>query len=137
MSTTTITYDGQLRSTGRFAGNDVSAPFDVPVESGGTALAPSPTDYLAAALGGCLLATMGMIAARRAWDLTGTTATVEKEMTTTKPLRIARLATTIRVPNAARFDADQRKTLERATQHCTVHHSLHPDIAAPIEYVWE
>lgn len=137
MSTTTITYDGQLRSTGRFAGNDVSVPFDISVESGGTALAPTPTDYLAAALGGCLLATLGMIAARREWDLTGTTATVEKETTTTKPLRIARLATTIRIVNGQRFDADQRKTLERAAVHCTVHHSLHPDIDAPVTFVWE
>lgn len=137
MSHTTITYNGQLRSTGQFDGNDVTIPFDVSVESGGTALAPTPTDYLAAALGGCLLATMGMIAARREWDLTGTTATVVKETTTTKPLRIARLATTIRIANGQRFDAEQRKTLERATQHCTVHHSLHPDIDAPVEFVWE
>jgi putative redox protein len=137
MSKTIITYEGKLRSTGQFAGNSVTVPFDVPVESGGTGLAPSPTDYLAAALGGCLLATMGMIAARREWDLAGTTATVEKETTTTKPQRIARLATTIRIPNGTRFDADQRKTLERATQHCTVHHSLHPEIAAPVEFVWE
>jgi len=137
MSHTIVTYDGKLLSTGRFEGNDVYVPFDVPVESGGTGLAPSPTDYLAAALGGCLLATMGMIAARREWDLTGTTATVEKETTTTKPLRIARLATTIRIPNGAPFDADQRNTLERASQHCTVHHSLHPDIDAPITFVWE
>ncbi len=137
MSTTTITYDGRLRSTGRFAGNDVSVPFDVSVESGGTALAPTPTDYLSAALGGCLLATLGMIAARREWDLTGTTATVEKEMTATRPLRIARLATTIRIVAAQRFDVDHRKMLERAAQHCTVHHSLHPDIDAPVTFVWE
>ena len=137
MSHTTIIYNGQLRSTGQFEGYDVTIPFDVSAESGGTALAPTPTDYLAAALGGCLLATLGMIAARREWDLAGTTATVVKETTMTRPLRIAQLATTIRIVNGQRFDGDQRKTLERAAQHCTVHHSLHPDIDAPVEFVWE
>ena len=136
MSNTIVTYDGKLHSTGRFEDNGVIIPFDVAVEKGGTGLAPTPTDYLSAALGGCLLVTMGMLAARREWDIAGTTATVEKEYAETKPLRIKRLATTIRVPNGARFTAEQRTILERAPQHCTVHHSLHPDIDAPILFDW-
>jgi putative redox protein len=136
MSQTTITYEGKLHSTGRFEGSGVIVPFDVAVEKGGTGLAPTPTDYLSAALGGCLLATMGMLAARRGWDIAGTTAMVEKEYVETKPLRIKRLATTIRIPDAARFSAEERAILERAPQHCTVHHSLHPDIDAPIVFVW-
>ncbi len=61
---------------------------------------------------------------------------MEKE-TSAKPLRITKLATTIRVPNVSRFDAEQRKTLERAAQYCVVHHGNHPDIDAPIVFVWE
>jgi putative redox protein len=137
MSTTIVTYSGKLQATGLHQESNSQVAISVPVELGGLNTAASPTDYVAHGLGGCLLVTMGMIAERRGWNISGTTATVIKTMTTTKPLRIAKLETTIRVTNANRFDADQRKTIERAAQHCAVHHSLHPDIEAPISFVWE
>jgi putative redox protein len=137
MSQTTVTYRGDLLTEVRHGTSGSTVITDLVKESGGNESSFTPTELLAGALGSCLLATMGLIAKRHDMNIIGTTATVEKENTTTQPIRIARLATTVRVPNSAQLSEEQRLRLERATQHCTVHHSLHPEIDAPIKFVWE
>ncbi|MGC4004962.1 MAG: OsmC family protein [Pirellulales bacterium] len=107
-----------------------------PSRSAAEKAAPSPTDLLAGALGTCLLSTLGLIARRRSWDLAGARAEVVKE-TDDAANRISALRTTIRIPGGGRFSPDDRAKLERATGACTVHRSLHPDIDAPVTFVWE
>ena len=91
-------------------------------------------DLVATALGSCILTMMGMMARPLNVDLAGSTATVEKEMTSTPPRMIQRLATKIRVPLAVSDEARQK--MERAAHTCPVHRSLHPDIEKPIEFIW-
>ena len=69
---------------------------------------------------------------RHQLDLTGMSATVEKEMSL-KPSRIGRLAVTITVPAAAAPE-ELRARLEAMGHRCPVHASLHPEIEAPILY---
>jgi putative redox protein len=137
MSITTVTYRDNLVTELQHESSGTTVTTDLSKESGGNESSFTPTDLVAGALGACLLSTMGLIAKRQNISIAGTTATVEKENTTTKPLRLAKLATTIRVPNSAQLTEENRLRLERATQHCTVHHSLHPDIDAPVKFVWE
>jgi putative redox protein len=81
-----------------------------------------------------MLTTMGIVARTLNVDLTGATATVEKEMSSTPPRRINRLTVAIRVPRTTSPENQQR--LENAAHTCPVKKSLHPEIETPIEFVW-
>jgi putative redox protein len=107
---------------------------DAPKDNHGKGEAFSPTDLVAAALGSCLLTTMSLVARRHNVDLTGTRARVIKEMTTAGPRRIQSLEATVIF--VTRFDKAQRALLERAALACPVHHSLHPDVSAPVRFVY-
>jgi putative redox protein len=105
---------------------------DVPKDLGGEATAFSPTDLIASGLVTCILTTIALWGERHQLDLTGMSATVEKEMSTTTN-RIGRLAVTIIVP-AAVAPEELRARLEAIGHRCPVHASLHPEIEAPILY---
>jgi putative redox protein len=77
---------------------------------------------------------MGIVARTLDFDLTGATATVEKEMSTTPPRKVSRLNVAIRVPRTTSPENQQR--LENAAHTCPVKKSLHPDIETPIDFVW-
>ena len=66
------------------------------------------------------------------------TAHVIKEMATQPVRRIGALKVTITIPaeKAAKLTGDDRKKLQEGALHCPVHKSLHPDIAAPIEFIF-
>jgi putative redox protein len=81
-----------------------------------------------------MLTIMGIAARTLHIDISGVTATVEKEMTAALPRRIQRLVVKIHVPNAP-SPADREK-LQRAADACPVHKSLHPDVQVPIEFTW-
>jgi len=77
---------------------------------------------------------MGIYAERHGIDLRGMSARTEKEMTQQPPRRIASLRTVVTLPIPS--DHPQRAALENAAHACPVHRSLHPDIDAPIEFVY-
>jgi uncharacterized OsmC-like protein len=82
-----------------------------------------------------MMTIMGIYAARLGIDLSGMRARTEKEMTKEGPRRIAALRTVVEMPLPA--DHPHRAALENAAHACPVHKSLHPDVAAPIEFVWK
>lgn len=126
-------YDGHKKCTLHHeegAGLQTDAPKDI----GGEASAFSPTDLVAAGLASCILTTIAMWAERHDLDLTGITASVEKEMQSS-PRRIARLPVVVTLP--ASVPVDVRPALERVGHLCPVHASLHPEIDAPIEFVYQ
>lgn len=127
-----IRYEFNLRGRPRALchHSDHRCPQDV----GGDAASFSPTDLVGTALLTCILTTMGLVATRLGLDLSGTTGSVEKIMTDTKPRRIASLLTILDLPLAV--DDTQREKLEHAAHHCPVHHSLHPEIKAEIVFNW-
>lgn len=108
---------------------------DAPKDIGGEASAFSPTDLVAAGLASCILTTIGMFAERHGLSIAGAKATVEKHMTTPPaPRRIGRLPVVVTLP--ASIPADMRERLERVGHTCPVHASLHPEVDAPITYVY-
>jgi putative redox protein len=130
----TTTYEGGLRCRATHGPSGTTLVTDAPVDNHGKGESFSPTDLVATALGACMMTIMGIVAERHGLDLTGMTVETVKEMTASPPRRIASLRTTLTVPLPA--DHPQRAALEQAAHTCPVHKSLHPDVAAPIEFVW-
>ena len=127
-------YEGDLRCRLTHGPSGQQLVTDAPTDNEGRGETFSPTDLVAAALGSCVLTVMGIVARRHQLDLAGTQAHVRKEMRTDPERRIGRLVVTITFPR--RFSADQRRWLERAALGCPVHHSLHPEIEAPVEFLY-
>ena len=127
-------YQGDLHCTSVHTPSKTELATDAPVDNQGRGESFSPTDLIATSLGTCMLTTMGIVARTLDFDLTGATATVEKEMSSVSPRRIVRLNVAIRVPRGARPEIQQR--LENAANACPVKKSIHPDIETPIEFTW-
>jgi len=131
----TSAYEGGLRCRATHGPSGTSVVTDAPVDNHGRGESFSPTDLVATALGACMLTVIGIVAERHGLDLAGMTAETEKVMSASAPRRIASLRTRITIPLPA--DHPQRQLLEQAALACPVHKSLHPDIDAAIEFVWQ
>ena len=127
-------YQGDLRCTSVHTPSKTQLATDAPVDNQGRGESFSPTDLIATSLGTCILTTMGIVARTLNFDLTGASATVDKEMTSAPPRRISRLTVAIRIPRTT--SPENQLRLENAAQACPVKRSLHPDIETPIEFVW-
>lgn len=134
-----VLYNGQLRCTATHGPSRGQVVTDAPVDNHGKGEAFSPTDLVGAALGSCVMTIMGIVAERGQLDLVGTRVHVVKEMIQQPIRRIGelRVAVTIPAEKAAKLSAADRTKLETAARHCPVHQSLHPDIHAPIDFVYE
>jgi putative redox protein len=129
-----LEYQGDLHCKAVHGPSATELCTDAPKDNQGRGESFSPTDLVATALGSCMLTIMGIQARTLEIDITGSTATVEKEMTATPPRMIARLKVKIHVPHA--ISHKNRLKLERAAHTCPVHKSLHPDVQMPIEFIW-
>ena len=130
----TMKYEGDLHCTAVHEPSGTVLATDAPRDNQGRGESFSPTDLVATALGTCILTTVAIMARTLSLDVTGSTATVEKEMVTSPQRMIGKLAVTLRIPG--QFDPHEQLKLERAAHTCPVHRSLHPDVQAPIHFVW-
>jgi putative redox protein len=129
-----IAYEGDLQCRATHGPSHTTMRTDAPVDNNGKGRTFSPTDLVATALGTCILTILGILARRHEIDLGGGSVKVVKEMSKTSPRRIARLETTVRIP--LDLPEEMRARLENAAHQCPVHKSLHPDVEAPITFVW-
>ena len=131
-------YLGDLRLRATHGPSGTVILTDAPVDNHGRGESFSPTDLVGTALGACSLTIMGIVAQRNGLDIAGATAHVVKEMVAQPVRRIGALKVTITIPadKAAKLSATDRQKLEEGALHCPVHKSLHPDISAPIEFVY-
>jgi putative redox protein len=127
-------YEGDLHCTAVHGPSGTVIDTDAPKDNQGRGESFSPTDLVATALGTCILTTMGILARTLQIDMSGATATVDKEMTSAPPRRIERLTVKIQMP--AEIIEENRVKLERAAHACPVHKSLHPDVELPISFTW-
>jgi putative redox protein len=135
MVSITLEYQGDLHCQAVHGPSGTILSTDAPLDNQGRGESFSPTDLVATALGSCMLTMMGIMARTLDVDITGTTATVEKEMATAPVRRICRLSAVIRVPYA--LSGDIKLRMERAAHSCPVHKSMHPDIDMPITFLWD
>jgi putative redox protein len=129
-----IAYEGDLHCKAVHSPSKAEFATDAPVDNQGRGESFSPTDLIATSLGTCILTTMGIAAKTLQLDISGATATVQKEMTSTPPRMIRSLAVEIRIPRA--MSPEDQQKLERAGLTCPVKRSVHPDIEIPIKFVW-
>lgn len=129
-----VEYQGELHCKATHGPSGAALNTDAPKDNQGRGESFSPTDLVATALGSCMMTVMGIMARTLNIDISGATATVEKDMTATPPRRIERLTVRIHVPYS--LGAADREKLERAAHTCPVHKSLHPDVQVPIEFTW-
>jgi putative redox protein len=129
-----IEYQGDLHCQAVHGPSGTALTTDAPKDNQGRGESFSPTDLVATALGSCVLTVMGIAARSHKIDISGTTATVEKEMANAPVRRIQKLAVKIHVPHQLSGECKQR--LENAAHACPVHKSIHPDVQMPIEFTW-
>ena len=134
-----VVYQGQLRCLATHGPSKTQLITDPPVDNQGKGESFSPTDLVATALGTCVMSLMAIVADRNQLDIVGTRVHVIKEMIQQPVRRIGALRVTVTVPadKAAKLSAVDRKKMETAAEHCPVHKSLHPEIDAPIAFVYE
>ncbi|MGV8121920.1 MAG: OsmC family protein [Candidatus Xenobiia bacterium LiM19] len=131
-----ITYDGDLHCTALHEPSGSTFTTDAPVDNGGKGEYFSPTDLLGAALGGCVLTIMGLVAKRQNIDITGTKVHVIKEMTKEPPRRIESLKMTVTFPSALKINDADRTRLEQAARKCPVRESLNPEITVETRFIY-
>lgn len=127
-------YQGDLHCKAVHGPSGTGLNTDAPKDNQGRGESFSPTDLVATALGSCMLTVMGILARTLQIDISGATATVEKEMTAAPPRRIQSLAVKIHMPHS--LSPENRQKFEHAVHTCPVHKSLHPEIQIPIEFTW-
>jgi putative redox protein len=110
---------------------------DAPVDNNGKGEYFSPTDLVSAALGSCILTTMGIVANRDKIDIDidGTIIKVTKEMTTQSPRRIGKLTVDIYFPR--KYDDKQLQILKNIANTCPVLKSLNPEIEIEMNYFFK
>lgn len=124
MTTSTVTYLGDLRTsaTHNRSGNKLTT--DAPVDNEGKGEFFSPTDLVATALASCMLTIMGKSAKVHNFDMENTRAEVEKVMGS-NPRRIAEIIINLHFPHD--YPEKVKKILSLAAKECPVSQSLHPD----------
>jgi putative redox protein len=132
MTTMFCVYDGELRCTARHEASASRLETDAPTDNQGKGERFSPTDLVATALATCILTLMGIVARRHGWSLEGTTARVDKTMTTSGVRKIALLEVWIALP--AHLDDEARTVLQEAGEGCPVKRSL--EGAVPMALHW-
>ncbi|MCL6266480.1 OsmC family protein [Flagellimonas myxillae] len=133
MTTSRVTYKGELRTTCLHLRSTNEFVTDAPVDNNGLGQAFSPTDTVATGLASCMLTMMGIKARDLEVDLSGSTAEVTKHMAA-NPRRISKIEVNMELP--ADISEKHRKILVNTANTCPVHYSLHPDIEKVIEFSW-
>jgi putative redox protein len=126
--TTTINciYEGKLNCKTIHEPSGKTFKTDAPVDNHGKGSSFSPTDLVAAALGTCYLTYMAIQAEAHEVEMKGTTARVEKFMSTDQPRRIVKLV--VRVDFCPGIPLNRRGLLEAVAINCATAKSIHPDI---------
>ena len=119
---------GRTRIVHEATGDEITS--DMSPEYGGGGSTFSSTDLVAAALASCIGTSVEPLVSRHGVDATEVAIVVDKQVST-DPKRISRLDVTIAVPGGS--NPRLAAMIERAALTCSVHHSLHPEIASPVE----
>lgn len=132
--TSTVVYNGGLRTTCTHLQSGSDFETDAPVDNNGKGERFSPTDLMATSLATCMITVMGIKARTMGFDLDGIKIEVEKIMKS-DPRRIGAINLTFLIPDALK-DVDQKTKdiLKHTGKTCPVQQSIHPDIAVHIKW---
>jgi putative redox protein len=129
-----LVYEGELHCTLTHGPSGTEMATDAPRDNRGKGASFSPTDLVGAALGSCMLTTMGIVARDRGWDIGGASAHVEKDMGSTPRRHIAKLTVSLTMPAA--LDGTAREVLEETARTCPVATSLGDKIEVDLGFTY-
>lgn len=133
MSTSKVTYLGELRTQSTHLASGDTYLTDAPIDNQGKGEAFSPTDTVATGLASCMITVMGIKAKMLQVDLEGTQAIVTKIMAS-NPRRISKINIELTFPKG--ISIKNQKILENTALSCPVAKSLHPEIIQEIQFIW-
>lgn len=135
MATVSAKYLGDLRVECVHNQSGTKIITDAPSDNQGLGAAFSPTDLCATALGACAMTIIGIYAKTHGVDVTGTEMEINKTMSA-DPRRIGKIEVTFKMPDRE-YPAKEKTVIERCTQSCPVHHTLHPDVEQVFTFIWK
>lgn len=125
MTTSKVTYQGDLRTIAIHLQSNNEIITDAPVDNQGKGEAFSPTDLLATSLASCMLTIIGIKARDMEIDIAGTTAEVTKIMAA-EPRRVSEIH--VEITFNQELDDKTQKIFYNTALTCPVAKSIHPDI---------
>lgn len=125
MTTSKVTYQGDLRTTAIHLQSNNEIITDAPIDNQGKGEAFSPTDLLVTSLASCMLTIIGIKARDMDINIAGTTADVTKVMAA-DPRRVSEVHVAITFDQ--QLDEKTQKIFYNTALTCPVAKSLHPDI---------
>src|SRR5215218_6398899 len=132
--TSTVVYDGELRTTCTHLRSGNSFETDAPVDNNGKGERFSPTDLMATSLATCMITVMGIKARAMGFDLDGVKIEVEKIMKA-DPRRVGGINLFFHIPEQlSGIDEKTRQILKHTGLTCPVQRSLHPDIEVTVDW---
>ncbi|MBL0232597.1 MAG: OsmC family protein [Chitinophagaceae bacterium] len=135
--TSTVVYEGGLRTTNTHLKSGSSFETDAPVDNHGKGDRFSPTDLLATSLANCMVTTMAIKANSMDYDIPGIRIEVLKIMRS-DPRRVAGIELKVHIPETLDHISEKDRTILKNTGlTCPVQRSLHPDVEVKVDWgVW-
>jgi putative redox protein len=132
--TSTVEYEGDLRTTCVHLRSSNSFETDAPVDNNGKGERFSPTDLMATSLGTCMITVMGIKARSMGFDLNGIKIEVEKIMKAA-PRRVGGINLFFHIPDSLKnIDQKSKDILKQTGITCPVQQSIHPDIEVNVDW---
>ena len=132
--TSTVVYNGELRTTCTHLRSGNSFETDAPVDNNGKGERFSPTDLMSTSLATCMITVMGIKARTMGLDLNGVKIEVLKIMKA-DPRRVGGIELTFHIPeNLQEIDEKTKTILKNTGITCPVQLSIHPDIDVKIDW---
>ena len=129
-----VEYRGELRCEAVHGPSGSRIETDAPADNHGKAARFSPTDLIGASVVTCMATTIAINARKNGWFVEGMKMEVTKEMSSTPPRRIVRLAAQLWMPR--NLPQDQREQIETIARNCPALKSLNAEIEAPVTIHW-
>lgn len=133
MTTSTITYQGDLRTQAVHVKSNTEILTDAPVDNHGKGEAFSPTDLVATSLASCMLTIMGIKAEAKGLDISGSSAEVTKVMQA-NPRRIAEIQVVLTLKG---IPENEQKLMQEVAKTCPVAQSLHPETLQTVTFIYQ
>ena len=132
--TSTVVYNGGLRTTCTHLSSGNSFETDAPVDNNGKGERFSPTDLMSTSLATCMITVMGIKARTMGFDLDGIKIEVLKIMKA-DPRRVGGIDLTFHIPDKLKEIDEKTITILKNTGiTCPVQLSIHPDIEVKIDW---
>jgi len=132
--TSTVIYNGALRTTCTHLRSGNSFETDAPVDNNGKGERFSPTDLMATSLATCMITVMGIKARTLGLDMDNVKIEVLKIMKA-DPRRVGGIELTFHFPgNLANVDEKTKAILKNTGITCPVQLSIHPDIEVKLDW---